>query len=571
MIRINKLYTEPFTFDIIEFFPGINLVLGEKSDGSNKTNGVGKTLLIEFINFCLLKDFRYSRLSKISENDFSHDIKICLDFNINNHNIIIKRTIGAQSCPQMIINKKWKEFSNLDDALMILTGLLYETDKENAHPSFRSMLGLLIRDERSEFKSLVDCYDTKLKIPADLTPHLYLLDLDINAYKDAKSLQKSIDEISVAKNKLKKDIETLTGKKISDAKIEVNDLKSQVEHIKKEIEMLESDKSFDYVSDELNSLENEVIEYRRKRAIIKSELNKINILAGDNYIDNVEVVELYNKFKSGLGDAIKKELSEVISFKETIDKFQRNLIDARKESLKRDLNLLAEKIENIKKEHSSRMKIINQDGKLKSLKMTVMLLHKKTETYSQLSSFIDKFDDYDSKIKMLKAERSGKIITIICSIDLNKTTINNFEETILTIHEYVMGNRKSSFTIKATEKKEVVTLELRIDTDGSHSNEREKVFFYDMALMLTDETLYKHPKLLIHDNIFDVDQDTLIKSLNFLAEKSSCLKDCQYILTLNSDKINEIDKENLQLDIDMYKRISLTKNNKFLGKSYQEI
>ncbi|HAF0810896.1 TPA: DUF2326 domain-containing protein, partial [Salmonella enterica subsp. enterica serovar Sandiego] len=71
-------------------------------------------------------------------------------------------------------------------------------------------------------------------------------------------------------------------------------------------------------------------------------------------------------------------------------------------------------------------------------------------------------------------------------------------------------------------------------------------------------------------NIFDVDQDTLIKSLNYLAEKSSCLNDAQYILTLNSDKISEIDKRELKLDINFFKRASLTKTSRFLGRRYQE-
>ena len=46
MIRINKLYSEPYSFEPIEFKKGINLILGEQDDSSNKTNGVGKSLLV---------------------------------------------------------------------------------------------------------------------------------------------------------------------------------------------------------------------------------------------------------------------------------------------------------------------------------------------------------------------------------------------------------------------------------------------------------------------------------------------------------------------------------------------
>jgi uncharacterized protein YydD (DUF2326 family) len=61
---------------------------------------------------------------------------------------------------------------------------------------------------------------------------------------------------------------------------------------------------------------------------------------------------------------------------------------------------------------------------------------------------------------------------------------------------------------------------LRIDDDGSHSVEREKVFIYDIALLLNEYTKSRHPGLLVHDNIFDVDDDTLRKSLEFIPSSS---------------------------------------------------
>lgn len=146
-----------------------------------------------------------------------------------------------------------------------------------------------------------------------------------------------------------------------------------------------------------------------------------------------------------------------------------------------------------------------------------------------------------------------------------------FEKTILDIHDYVMGNRTCSFNIEINDKKEVVNYELRIHDDGSHSNEREKVFFYDIAMLLTPEIAERHPGLLVHDNIFDVDQDTLIKSLDFIAENSNILEDKQYILTLNRDKLHADEIKSLKMNIDDYKVASFTKDKRFLKNHYQEL
>ena len=52
---INKLYCEDeYFFDSITFHDGFNIILGEKSESSEKRNGVGKSIAIEFINFVLL-------------------------------------------------------------------------------------------------------------------------------------------------------------------------------------------------------------------------------------------------------------------------------------------------------------------------------------------------------------------------------------------------------------------------------------------------------------------------------------------------------------------------------------
>ena len=92
--------------------------------------------------------------------------------------------------------------------------------------------------------------------------------------------------------------------------------------------------------------------------------------------------------------------------------------------------------------------------------------------------------------------------------------MESFLETILEIHEFIMKNKKASFEIKPIRTKDVFAFNLRIHDDGSHSVNRIKVFIYDLALLFNEETRIRHPKLLIHDNIFDVDQDTFAACLN---------------------------------------------------------
>lgn len=571
MLKLHRLYSEPELFEPIVFFDGINMIFGEPNESSEKTNGVGKSLSIEFLNYCLLKKFSDSRVSKIPSDVFPHDTLICLDFSIHGQSITSKRSIENHESPILIIGGKSTEYFNIKDATNQLTNLLFGSTVNHEHPSFRGMIALLIRDERSEFKSIVKCHDTSKNIPVDYTPHLYLLGINPSLYKEAKVLQKEIDDTSKARGKIKTDVENLTGKSFKDANSELNELTGQVDKIKLEMDALENTESFEIVREEIIELETELDKQKAHAGVIKSELSKIRLFKGDNYIDDSEVADLYERFKVGLGDMIKREIQEVTAFKKKIDNFQQTLIESRKEFLVNQLKEINKNIKALDIRYRDKLSIIDKKGVLKSLKITVFTYQHKLEEQSRLSSFIKKYNEYEQHIKLTKQERSNKI-TVLDSLVFDADPIKvSFEKSILDIHNYVMGNRSCSFKIEINNKKEIVSYELRIYDDGSHSNEREKVFFYDIAMLLTPEIAERHPLLLVHDNIFDVDQDTLIKSLNYLADNLDSLSNKQYILTLNSDKLHTDEIKSLKMNINDYKVAFFTKDKRFLKRHYQEL
>ncbi|MDR6493178.1 uncharacterized protein YydD (DUF2326 family) [Paraburkholderia terricola] len=569
MLILQKLYSEPATFSEIFFREGINLILGETNQTSEKTNGVGKSLCIEFLNFSLLKELSSSRLSLIPEAEFSRTIEVCLDFKIGEKSCTLRRSMAEHSTPSLTVNGISTKFQSLQDATQHMNSLVFGSASHV--PSFRTLLGPLLRDERSEFKSIIDCFDTKLNIPSDYTPHLYLLGIAPEPYIKAKFLQAEIDGLAKARSKLRKDIETFTGRTLSDAKADLNDLSAQVSKIKSAIDQLEQAESFELVKDELIDLERRITEEQVRLSVDKQELSKINLFKGDNYIDENEVAELYSRFKLGLGDLIMRELKEVMKFKQSIDQFQATLLHARRDTLSERISASKKKLKILDARYKEKLQVVDHDGALKSLKTTIATYQSKLEEYSRLNALVTKHDEYAKTIKSLKQDRLAQITDLEVMIKEAEPVIHGFQQEILAVHEYVMGNRKCFFEINVSDKKQVVSYELRIFDDGSHSNEREKTFFYDMSMLLSKASEEFHPGFLVHDNIFDVDQDTLIRSLNYLAENEERLSNRQYILTLNSDKLHADEIDRLKLDIDLCRVASFTKDNRFLKRHYQEI
>jgi hypothetical protein len=153
-------------------------------------------------------------------------------------------------------------------------------------------------------------------------------------------------------------------------------------------------------------------------------------------------------------------------------------------------------------------------------------------------------------------------------------SIKVFNKLLMDIWNQIMWNTSISFEIKSaeakTQKSWFLEFILRADSDWSHSIDRLRTFTYDISLMISEITKNNHPQFLVHDNIFDVDQNSLIESLNFLWELEA-KNNFQYITTLNNDKIYDKDDDSkLNIDIKSNTIIELTKSNRFFNFDYKE-
>ncbi len=576
-IRINKLYSENNVFELIEFHDGINLILGEKYDDSivsgRKTNGVGKSLCIEFIDFCLLNDYAFSRLKKIPESILPLEENIYLDLDIGENHLTIKRNRKEESQPIIIKAGKIVSFDKLSDARNYLSELLFAHTTGISIPSFRSLLSILMRDERSEFHDILECHEIARRIPVDLTPHLYIMGLDISVYVESLHTIKQIDNLTIVIKNIKKEL-TSGNKKLADVKADLNALNDDLSKMEAAIDSFKSNEAYESLQYELIELESMLEQLRNKQKILSYEYRKIKSMPKPDEIDDTEIEFVYNQFKDDLGSAIVKSLHEVVGFKNKVENFQKVLINQKVKELQIQLKELSENIRELDDEYAVKIKILDQKGILKNLKTTLKIFEEKKRSSAHIRHMFEQYEKNTKKKKELLLKKSQEILDIDDLFDKNKMNKDSFEKTILSIHEKIMGNKQSSLiieTINKANKKIPVNISLRIYDDGSHSVNRTKVFIYDVGLMFNSFTSNYHPQFLVHDNIFDVDQDTLVQCLNYLYEQEEKFDDFQYILTLNRDKIESEERDKLiKLDISQHVAATFTKEQKFLRCNYQE-
>lgn len=577
-IRLNRLYSESNIFEEISFHDGVNIILGEKYDDSSvkgrKTNGVGKSMSIEFLDFGFLNDYEKSRIAKIPKEVFPLEENVILDLDIGDEAITIKRNRKQADQPVIIREGRTVSFDKLQDAREYLTGLIFPKLNGKKVPSFRNLFSILMRDERSEFTDIIKCHDLTKKIPDDLSAHLFLLGFSLEAYKNTLETIKEIEAVNTVIAKDKKELTQEGKKKISDVKAELNALEDELQKLEDAIESFKTNETFDSMEADLIELEDLLDQLRKRQKALRYDYEKIRKMPKPEQIDDREIELVYNQFKSELGNAVVKSLNEVVGFKNKIEEFQRTLVNQKAKELENQLKSIAEQIRVLDDEYSEKLKVIDKKGVLKNLKVSLKIYEAKKDSISHTKFLFDQYEKNEKKKRMLNLQKTQQLMEIDSEIEQNKEIMDDFIDTILEIHESIMGNKECSFSLQTVDKarkKTPVELTLRIYDDGSHSVDRTKVFIYDMALLFNQYTRDRHPLFLVHDNIFDVDQDTLVQCLNYIYKQEEQYQDFQYILTLNRDKIeNEEQRKLIQMDIDEHQVAVFTKEKKFLGRNYQE-
>lgn len=577
-IRLNRLYSESNIFEEISFHDGVNIILGEKYDDSSvkgrKTNGVGKSMSIEFLDFGFLNDYEKSRIAKIPKEVFPLEENVILDLDIGDEAITIKRNRKQADQPVIIREGRTVSFDKLQDAREYLTGLIFPKLNGKKVPSFRNLFSILMRDERSEFTDIIKCHDLTKKNPDDLSAHLFLLGFSLEAYKNTLETIKEIEAVNTVIAKDKKELTQEGKKKISDVKAELNALEDELQKLEDAIESFKTNETFDSMEADLIELEDLLDQLRKRQKALRYDYEKIRKMPKPEQIDDREIELVYNQFKSELGNAVVKSLNEVVGFKNKIEEFQRTLVNQKAKELESQLKSIAEQIRVLDDEYSEKLKVIDKKGVLKNLKVSLKIYEAKKDSISHTKFLFDQYEKNEKKKRMLNLQKTQQLMEIDSEIEQNKEIMDDFIDTILEIHESIMGNKECSFSLQTVDKarkKTPVELTLRIYDDGSHSVDRTKVFIYDMALLFNQYTRDRHPLFLVHDNIFDVDQDTLVQCLNYIYKQEEQYQDFQYILTLNRDKIeNEEQRKLIQMDIDEHQVAVFTKEKKFLGRNYQE-
>jgi len=542
-MRLLSLTSNQDSFRPIKFNPnGISLIVAKHSkpintSSKNTYNGLGKSLIIHIIHFCLggkSKNFE-SFSQKLPKWQF------ILKFEIDDVIYVVSRSTDA-------IDKILLHSENSEEELSInkftdkIEKLLFNIPNDIKFLTFRSLLPFFIRPKKESYVS----YDTPSKVGSDYQKELYntfLLGLNTNLAQEKYLLRKEQDRVE----KLQKNIENDTllkdfFSKEKDVSLRLIDLDDEIQKLTEDIKQYEVAEDYYDVKIEADNIEKKLAKKDNELVLLRNQIENIEKsldISPDLEKENIE--KIYNEAEIYFSNILEKKLNE-------LEDFYTKLTQNRVARLTQQKQIILTKIDKNEKQFISLKNDFDKKMKYLGTHQAFDVILRVKDRLSNLEKEKEKLEDYDSLIEKYHDSL----------LDIKKDFIKNTqkaEEYKKEIGSYFKikkdffrklakrfyPNSASGITFSNNDGENQIrfNIQAKIESDGSDGINNVKIFCYDATLLFKGEN--HHINFIFHDSrlydgIDEVQKAEMFKIIHELFNNTNQ----QYIASINENQLNEM-------------------------------
>jgi len=542
-MKLIKLYSTNKSFQPIEFNKvGLSLVVGckdsnQQSNIKNTYNGVGKTLMLYIIHFCLasreIKAFR----EKLP------NWKFYLDFSIHDKNYTAYRSTGLQS--EIYLNE---ERLTLDDFRKRLAKELFYLEENTPNITFRSLISKFMRRSRDEYANYAGVSDRALNNWDTVLLLSYLLGLDYSKNLEKHNLKIKQKEVDTAKKNIQND-PIIKGyfNFNGNTEIELVDLDEKITHLSSELASFHIAENYHEIEQKADSRATEIQTITNQEFSLNHALKQIEkSLQIKTDIGSLQVANLYKNAGLQIPELIQKRLEDVQKFHANLLHSRTNRLIKEKEKIISKQHALKEKRLSLSKEHDSLLRYLEGKGALEqreTLKQQLSDFQKKKEALSQGQKLFQQYEIKKSELKGLLDKENTETERYLTS-NIGKAIKESNLKIFRKLANEFYNNMKNGFTIENNSGISQVrfTLHPHIEYDSSDGINEVKIFCFDWMLLLGQ---HRHQvKCLVHDSrLFDAMDPRQASTALRYAMQMCQDNNTQYIITLNESKYEEILQE----------------------------
>lgn len=551
---LNRLYAEPSgLFEPIEFQDGINFIFGKKDADNSKDslNGIGKSTILEMIDFCLCAEFNKTSMSRLyKERHRLEDYYIVLEFEVEGIEYLSRRTVNA---PRSIdigdsytvetfdIKKARKELFNI-----IFKDSTYKGCQKDSW--FRSLLGFYLKihkRSKNEFTDPIQ-YLTSSNLPIELNQYqLYFMGIDNMTVCKNFDLQNSVKDRDAAIREVKRLIERTYSIDINDANKKIDRLQNEIIKAQNLIESFKLAEQHKDVEDRLNVLTVEVKTLSEENFWDNHKLSSLNEsielkdVLPESKIKSIQ--RLYLEIDSELSKLIKKSLDEAVEFRKNLSKSREEFLRDEIERLNKNIESRTKKITIIDEERSTLFKTLKAKSAFTDLTQAYLYVGRLQQDYTDLESKVMTYQDLDKSKIMWRADDAKIGLEMVDFLQESKEEIEEFKQIFNYVYDSIYPlSRSSGFSITPSfdsRSKNKMSINVSFESEESKGWNKGRTLIYDLAIMINSiKKGLKRPKFLVHDGIFDgMDKAHFVDLYHFVQKEQEMGNRFQYIVTLNEE------------------------------------
>lgn len=528
MFKLVKLSANKDSFHSVTFKDGLNVVMGKPqnkgtSDKKSTTNGIGKSLLIKIIDFCLGSD-------KIKEwEEPLKDWFFTLEVNIDNNLYTISRAVSNQRV--IIFNDEEITLSKFRDKIKELLALSPDL-------SFRQIINRFLRKGKVAYNN----YLTSIPKEKDCNTLLiitYLLGLNYSLCQQKIDLKKELDSNRDILSRSQKDssFRELFGIGKYDLDLELSNIEFEINKLEDEIANKNYAENYSEIQEKANLISDSLDELNNKKFILENRISTINeALSREISVDLIDIQKIYEDVKIFFKEDLKRSLVE-------IENFHKKLLSKRKEMLSKDLLTLQTELLDVSKQIEEQNKQLNENldflqahsamGKYVIAIRQIDSLKAKQKELVRVSN-IEK--EIRTKIETIKTNIAKSNINAQIYLDSIDTLRDTIGKQFVALAKTFYANKKSALTIKVNDGDNQIrfNIDARITSDGSDGIQEIITFCFDWVLLTQNIT---KQSFIYHDSLLLANVEKRQKEILFEIIDELCNNDKQYIININEDQI----------------------------------
>lgn len=568
---IHGLYANQPSFQSVEFTSGLNIVLAERTATSTRKdtrNGLGKSTLIELIDFCLganvqtgyglciepLKDWAFTLDITVAGNR----VKVTRSIKSPKHFIIDGPTSGWIEQPDL--DKESGQYLFSPDRWKTLLGwgffgLPRSNDAHKHKPSYRSLVSYFVRRG-------LDAYDDPFRFarqqqPGNIQLNIgYLLGLNweyASKWQELKDQEKGIKAINDA---IKSGVMQGVVGSVGELEAQRVQLEEQIKHEREALDTFKVHPQYETVQLEADRVTAQIHELTNQNISDRRRLSRYKQSVSEEKSPSTAVVEkLYEEMGFVFPDAVRRTLVEAKEFHLQIVKNRKVFLETEIKRLERQMLLRSEQTKQLTDSRAVSMEVLRTHGALQEM---TKLQEKHLEVKSRLESI-------KTRILEVKGLTSQKRDIRVAKVELTMIAEQDHEQRREVWADAIRLFNENSQALYSTPGRLVIDIaetgykyDVEIQRSDSEGIGKMKVFCFDLMLLQFSAVQKRGMDFLIHDSaLFDgVDSRQRAIALERACQVSKELG-AQYICTLNSDEIPRDDFSE-GFDFNQYIRLTLT-------------